>query len=175
MLNAVAMAILGVLGQTFRAMNGSIFLSVGMIAGSLILAPLFHVMHFAPVYGLALGSLIGVMIQMIYQFKPLIKLKLIPSPNFNIKTWLKYKPLHEVLVLMLPRALGQGALTIALLINTMFAIQIGQGALTYIVTAMTIIQVPIGLFGVATGFAAQPVLTRAVQEKNELKFCKCMI
>ena len=175
MLNAVAMASLGVLGKTFRATNGSLFLSVGMILGSLVFAPIFHYFHIGSIFGLALGAMLGALFQLIYQFIPLFKLNLICVPNFNIKLWLIYKPLKEVLMLMAPRAIGQGALTIALLINTMFAIQVGQGVLTYIVTAVMIIQVPIGLFGVATGFAALPVLTKAINDGEYPKFSKLLV
>jgi putative peptidoglycan lipid II flippase len=175
MLNAVAMASLGVLGQTFRATNGSLFLSVGMILGSLVFAPAFHFINIPIIFGLAFGAMLGALFQLIYQFVPLIKLNYISLPNFNIKTWLSYVPLKNVLQLMAPRMLGQGALTIALFINTMFAIQIGTGVLTYVVTAITIIQVPIGLFGVATGFAALPVLTRAINEKEIHKFSQLLI
>ena len=71
---------------------------------------------------------------------------------------------------MIPRTIAQGALIIALMINTFYAIQIGAGVLSYIVTAMMIIQVPIGLFGVATGFAAHPVLTKAIHDGQNKKF-----
>ena len=175
MLNAVAMASLGVLGKTFRATNGSLFLSVGMILGSLLFAPLFHYLNTNTIFGLALGAMLGAFFQLIYQFIPLVKLKLICWPNFNFKDWVHYKPLKEVLFLMAPRALGQGALTIALLINTMFALQVGRGVLTYIVTAVTIIQVPIGLFGVATGFASLPVLTKCINDKEYPKFSSLLV
>lgn len=175
MLNAVAMAVLNVIGKTFRAMNGSIFLSVGMILGCLLLGPAFGLLHLNPIFGLAVGSMLGVVLQMIYQFQPLIPLGLLAFPNFSPKQWMSYKPLHEMLKLMAPRALGQGALTIALMINTFFAIRVGHGVLTYIVTAITIIQVPIGLFGVATGFAAQPILTKAIHEGKAQKFSKLLV
>lgn len=175
MLNAVAMASLGVLGKTFRATNGSLFLSVGMIVGCFIFAPLFHAIHKEPIFGLAFGAMLGALFQLIYQFIPLFQLKLIGMPNFQVKTWFSYPPLKEVLLLMAPRALGQGALTLALLINTMFAIQVGQGVLTYIMTAMIIIQVPIGLFGVATSFAALPVLTRTVANNDFKKFSQLLV
>ncbi|MES2615477.1 MAG: murein biosynthesis integral membrane protein MurJ, partial [Bdellovibrionota bacterium] len=175
MLNAVAMASLGVVGKTFRATNASLFLSVGMILGCFIFAPFFQFLHMNSIFGLAFGAMLGALFQLIYQFIPIIKLNLISAPNFNIKSWINYKPLKEVLTLMAPRALGQGALTIALLINTMFALQVGQGVLTYIVTAVMIIQVPIGLFGVATGFASLPVLTKAINDKEYLKFSKLLV
>lgn len=175
MLNAVAMSSLGVLGKTFRATNSTLFVSVGMILGSVLFAPIFHNLHFNSIFGLAFGAMLGALFQMVYQFIPLFKLKLITTPNFNFYTWKNYKPLKEVLLLMGPRALGQGALTIALLINTMFALQVGQGVLTYVVTAVLIIQVPIGLFGVATGFASLPILTRAINAKEYNKFSKLLV
>jgi putative peptidoglycan lipid II flippase len=175
MLNSVAMASLGVLGKNFRATNGSLFLSVGMISGALIFAPFFHHINIESIYGLALGAMLGAVLQLLYQFIPLVQMGLIKYPNFNINEWINFKPLKKVLYLMAPRALGQGALTIALLINTSFALQIGKGVLTYIVTAVTIIQVPIGLFGVATGFAALPVLSKTIHENNLEKFSKLFV
>lgn len=170
MLNALAMAVLAVHGKTFRAMNASIFLNVGMIFGTLILAPVLMRFHINGIFGLAIGSLVGVILQMLYQFKPLYHLKLITWPSFNLLLWKKYKPLKEILLLMTPRAISQGALTLALLINTYFATSLGAGMLTYIVTAVLIIQVPIGVFGVSMGFSAQSMLTESLQEKNVSKF-----
>ncbi len=169
MLNAVAMAVLSVLGNTFRAMNSSAFLNVGII-GSAFCAPLFLYFSINPIFTIAIGAMIGASLQMIYQFMPLYKLGLIKFPNFNFFEWFKYKPLHEVLVLMIPRAIAQGALIIALMINTYYAINVGVGVLSYIITAITIIQVPIGLFGVATGFAAHPILTKAIHDSQNKKF-----
>ncbi|APJ03476.1 murein biosynthesis integral membrane protein MurJ [Silvanigrella aquatica] len=173
MLNAVAMAVLSIMGQTFRAMNSSAFLNVGII-GFALAAPLFTYYGMNPIYGIAIGALIGVIIQMIYQFIPLYHLGLLSGPNFKVKEWLSYKPLHEVLILMVPRAIAQGALVLALMINTFYAIQIGSGVLSYIITATMIIQVPIGLFGVATGFAAHPILTKAIHDGQNRKFSKLL-
>lgn len=175
MINAVFMATLGVNGQNFRAMNGSIFLSVGMIAGALIFAPLCTACGSFNILGLAIGALLGAILQMVYQWWPLYQLSLIPVPCFNIRTWWYSSALKKILQQMTPRALGQGALVIALSINTYFATQIGTGFLTYIVTAVTIIQVPIGLFGVATGFAALPALTRALSKKDTQSFSNLLI
>lgn len=175
MVNAVIIAVLGVHGHTFRAMNGSIFLSIGMICGALLLAPYFTSHGILGVYGLALGALLGAMLQMFYQMRPLFALNLIPFPNFNPKAWLHYKPLRKILAQMTPRALGQGAMVIALSINTYFATLIGTGFLTYIVTAVTVIQVPIGLFGVATGFATLPALVLTLSRKNTKNFSRLLV
>lgn len=170
MLNAIVMGVLSIKGDMFRAMNGSIFLSIGMIAGALLFAPLFHHWHMPAILGLAIGAMIGVFLQLIYQALPLLKWHLLVVPSFNIRRWWHYRPLHNMLLLMAPRALGQGALVIALMVNTFFAIQVGKGALTYVATTVIIIQVPIGLFGVATGFAALPLLSSAFNNKDSSHF-----
>lgn len=173
MLNAVMMAVLGVRGNTFRAMNGSIFLSVGIILGALT-GPLFSHYHMNAVWGITWGALLGAFLQLIYQSSPLIRLGLIPFPNFNPQAWLSYKPLREILWLMAPRTIAQGATTLALMVNTFFALQISTGAMTYVATTIIIVQVPIGLFGVATGFAALPVLTEALQLGNIRRFSQLL-
>jgi putative peptidoglycan lipid II flippase len=175
MVNAVIIAILGVHGHSFRAMNGSLFLSVGMIFGAVVLAPLYKSLGWLEIYGLALGALLGAILQMFYQMQPLFNLKLIPAPNLNPKAWLHYSPLRKILTQMTPRALGQGALVLTLSINTYFATQIGTGFLTYIVTAVTIIQVPIGLFGVATGFVALPALVLTLHKKDTISFSRLLV
>jgi putative peptidoglycan lipid II flippase len=175
MINAVIMAILGVHQQAFRAMNGSLFLSVGMISGALLLTPLFQSLGWSGIYALAVGALLGAILQMAYQMYPLFSLNLVPFPNLNPKVWFHYKPLHKIIVQMTPRALGQGAMIIALSINTYFATQIGPGFLTYIVTAVIIIQVPIGLFGVATGFTALPALTLMLAKKDTDNFSELLV
>lgn len=173
-LNAVVMAILGVHGYTFRAMNGSIFLSVGMIGGALILAPIAHLLSFPTIDGLAWGALLGAALQFVYQAWPLVGKGLLPWPNLNIFTLCRYPPLREVLRLMLPRVLGHGALTLALLVNTYFALSLGTGVITYVVTTITIIQVPIGLFGVSTAFATLPLLAEAVNSKQLNRFSQLL-
>lgn len=169
MLNAVAMGVLSVLGQTFRAMNSSAFLNVGIIACA-VCSPFLSHFSINPIYAIAVGAMLGAFLQMIYQYIPLYHFGLLKFPSFNFFYWLRYKPLHTVLILMIPRGIAQGALVIALMINTYYAISIGSGVLSYIITAITIIQVPIGLFGVATGFAAHPILTKAVNEGLNKKF-----
>lgn len=170
MLNAIVMGVLSLKGDMFRAMNGSIFLSVGMITGALIFAGLFNYLHFIPIFGLALGAMLGVLAQFFYQAYPLKKWGLLALPDFNPRHWFRYVPLKTILLLMAPRAFGQGALILALMVNTFFAIQVGAGALTYVATAIVIIQVPIGLFGVSTGFAALPLLSAAFKETHEGRF-----
>lgn len=166
MINAVIMAILGVKGLLFRAMNGSLFLSIGMVAGIIFFSPYFS----EPIFGLAWGALFGALLQLIYQAWPVLRMGLLAFPVLNPFIWWHYHPLHTMVRLMLPRALGQGATILALMINTYFALSLGSGVMTFVATTIIIIQVPIGLFGVATGFASLPVLTVAINERQGQRF-----
>lgn len=174
MLNAVMMAILGVSGDTFRAMNSSILLNVGMIGG-ILAGLLLKKFQIEPIWGLAWGAMVGALLQLIYQMQPLLKNKLLPWPNFSPRIWWHYAPLKQILILMTPRALGQGASTLALMVNTYFALKISTAAITYVATTMVIIQVPIGLFGVATGFAALPMLTDTLRAGEIKRFSQILV
>lgn len=175
MISSVIMAMLGVRGLTFRATVASAFANIGVVFGALALAPLCVGWGLPPIYGMAIGMLLGGGLQVAYQAYPLWREGSLPWPSFRIYDLFDFPPLREILWLMGPRILGQGALTFALLINTNFATGLGQGALTYITHATVVILVPVGLFGVASGFASLPLLSRAAQEGDQPAFAKLLI
>lgn len=170
MLSALAMSVLGQRGQTFRATIASAFFNVGTITGALLGGGLSSAFGWDPVLGLAYGTLAGGAFQFFYQIIPLVREGLFPWPNFSPGAWLQCKPLKSILLMMAPRAVSQGALSLALFVNTHFATSAGEGAVTYITNSQVIILVPVGLFGVAASFASLPMLSQAVQARNAEKF-----
>ena len=174
MLSAIAMALLGTLGKTFRATMASAFFNVGTIGGAVVVAPLFIALGQDGILGLAVGTLAGGVLQFLYQAWPLFRAGLFPFPRFNPVHFLKFSPLRDIVLLMVPRAVGQGAMSLALFVNTHFATAAGVGAVTYITNAQIMILVPVGLFGVAAGFASLPVLTEAAQKKDGPLFSKLL-
>jgi len=166
MISAVAMSLLGSRGQTFRATIASAFFNVGTIVGALLGGTFATVWGWDPILGLASGTLAGGFFQFVYQATPLVREGVFPFPNFSPWDWARCAPLKSMLLMMAPRAVSQGALSLALFVNTHFATAAGEGAITYITNAQVIILVPVGLFGVAAGFASLPVLTKAAQEGN---------
>ena len=170
MISSVAMALLGVRGMTFRATLASLFFNVGSVFGALALAPLFHAVGWEPVVGLAVGTLLGGAFQFLYQAIPLFSAGFFRG--FRLK--IERNPIKEMLYLMFPRMIGQGAFTIALFVNTHFATSAGVGAISYITNAQNIILVPVGLFGVAGGFASLPLLTESVHQKDSERFWKTL-
>lgn len=170
MLSALAMSLLGSRGQTFRATIASAFFNVGTIAGAFFGGTLSAVFGGDPVLGLAWGTLLGGFSQFLYQMLPLARDGIFPWPDVNPRAWLECQPLRNMLLMMAPRAVSQGALSLALFVNTHFATAAGEGAVTYITNAQVIILVPVGLFGVAASFASLPMLSKAVQDKDPQRF-----
>ena len=169
MFTASSMAILGVYRQTFRATFASSFFNIGNIVGAIALAPLFYWLGQDPIYGLASGAILGGLFQFLFSARPLKKIDLLVMPKVGWNDVVGYKPLREVLSIMAPRAISQGAMIIALFVNTLLASG-GNGTITYISSAQTIILVPVGLFGVASGFSSLPVLTSAANESGGQRF-----
>jgi len=111
------------------------------------------------IIGMAIGTLIGGASQFLMQIPSLYKV------GFRFSTVLSFtdEGVKRVMTLMTPAILGTSAVQINVLINTYFVSQIdgAQGWLSY---SFRLMQFPIGLFGVAIGTAAVPVLSRLASE-----------
>ena len=170
MLSSVCMSVLSVTGQTLLATFASAFFNVGMIIGALFLTKITDFLAIPAPVALAWGVLIGGIAQFGFMAVPLARKGLLISPLRARISLRGYRPIGEIMRLMAPRALVQGASQIALMINTFYASQCGPGALTYITNATLIVLVPVGLFGVASGFASLPLLSQSWINKETGKF-----
>ncbi len=117
------------------------------------------------IIGMAIGTLIGGASQFLMQVPALYKV------GFRFVWGLSFRDegLRRVMSLMTPAILGTSAVQINVLINTYFVsgIQGAQGWLSY---SFRLMQFPIGLFGVAIGTAAIPVLSRLASEGKTKEF-----
>ena len=111
------------------------------------------------IIGMAIGTLIGGAAQFLMQLPSLYKV------GFRFYPVLSFADpgVRKVVALMTPAILGTSAVQINVLINTYFVSGIdgAQGWLSY---GFRLMQFPIGLFGVAVGTAAIPVLSRLASE-----------
>jgi len=117
------------------------------------------------IIGMAIGTLIGGASQFLMQVPSLYKV------GFRFVWGLSFRDegLRRVMALMTPAILGTSAVQINVLINTYFVSSINgaQGWLSY---SFRLMQFPIGLFGVAIGTAAIPVLSRLASEGKTKEF-----
>jgi putative peptidoglycan lipid II flippase len=117
------------------------------------------------IIGMAIGTLIGGAAQFLMQLPALLKVGFRFTPALSFAD----EGVRRVIALMTPAILGTSAVQINVLINTYFVsgIEGAQGWLSY---AFRLMQFPIGLFGVAVGTAAIPVLSRLASEGKTREF-----
>ncbi|MBK7802175.1 MAG: murein biosynthesis integral membrane protein MurJ [Chloracidobacterium sp.] len=111
------------------------------------------------IIGMSIGTLIGGGAQLAMQIPSLLKIGFRFSPVMSFAD----EGLRRVAMLMGPAIIGTSAVQINVMINTSLVSGIdgAQGWLNY---AFRLMQFPIGLFGVAVGTAAIPVMSRLASE-----------
>jgi putative peptidoglycan lipid II flippase len=117
------------------------------------------------IIGMSIGTLIGGAAQLAMQIPSLLKIGFRFSPVLSFAD----AGVRKVGALMAPAILGTSAVQINVMINTSLVSGIdgAQGWLNY---AFRLMQFPIGLFGVAIGTAAIPVLSRLASEGKTKEF-----
>ncbi len=161
-LAAVVMGILNTKGRFFVPAMASSFFNLGSIIGGTALAYILPRFGQPAILGMAIGTLIGGLLQLG------IQLPALSTTGFRYR-WvfdLKDPGLRRILVLMIPAMIGMSATQITLFINTNFATSCGQGAVSWLYYAFRLVQLPIGIFGVALSIAILPILARQAADKD---------
>ena len=138
------------------AMASSFFNLGSIIAGVLLgywLDP-----HFGTraILGLALGTLIGGALQLMVQLPALRRVGYRYHPDFE---W-RDPGVRSILRLMGPSVIAASTTQVNVLVNSVFASQLGDGPTFWLTVAFRLMQLPLGLFGVALGTVALPLLAR---------------
>ncbi len=166
-LSSVVMGILNTKGRFFVPALASSFFNLGSIIGGVSLAFLLAENGQPSIVGMAIGTLIGGMLQLGCQLPSLLRTDFTFKPQLNLKD----PGLHRILKLMAPAVFGLAALQINIFINTYFASSLQEGSLSWLNYAFRFFQFPVGVFGVAISVAALPLLSRqaAAQDFTRLK------
>ncbi len=166
-LAALVMGMLNARGTFGIPAMASSFFNIGsIIAGVLIgwaLDP-----HFGPraVMGLAIGTLIGGAMQLIVQLPALHRLGYAFRPDFR---W-RDPGVRAILRLMGPSVVAASSTQVNVLINSIFASELGNGPTFWLAVAFRLMQLPLGIFGVALGTVALPLLARMAALENFVGF-----
>jgi putative peptidoglycan lipid II flippase len=156
---AIAVALMGMLNSFGRffipALSPAMF-NVAVILSALLLSPLLAHFGIHPIYGIAIGTLLGGVGQIALQWPAL------RAEGFRHRWRLDtHDPaLREILVLMGPGTIGVAATQINLFVNTVLATGQGTGAVSWLNYAFRLMYLPIGLFGVSIATAALPDISR---------------
>jgi putative peptidoglycan lipid II flippase len=161
-LSAVVMGILNTKGRFFVPAMASSFFNLGSIVGGVSLAVILPKFGQPAIAGMAVGTLIGGLLQFAMQLPTLKKVGFTFLPHVNLRD----PGLKRILVLMVPAVIGLSATQINIFINTNFAASCAEGSVSWLNYAFRLVQFPIGVFGVALSIATLPVIARHAATKN---------
>ena len=111
------------------------------------------------IIGMAIGTLLGGAAQFLMQIPSLIRVGFRFSPVLSFAD----EGVRKVMALMGPAIIGTSAVQVNVMINTYFVAGI-DGANSWLSYSFRLMQLPIGVFGVAVGTAAIPVMSRLASE-----------
>ena len=150
-LTAVAMGVLNSYKHFTAPALSPVFLSTSIMLSVLALSPFLRI----PVYSIAIGVLIGGVLQLLLQAPFLMKYGMMPRFTLNFRD----PALKKILALMGPRTFGVGVYQLNLLVTMWFSSQLSEGAVSYLYYAGRLMEMPIGIFGVSVATAALPTLS----------------
>jgi len=111
------------------------------------------------IVGMAIGTLLGGAAQFLMQIPSLIQVGFRFAPVLSFAD----EGVRKVMALMGPAIIGTSAVQVNVMINTYFVAGI-DGANSWLSYSFRLMQLPIGVFGVAVGTAAIPVMSRLASE-----------
>jgi putative peptidoglycan lipid II flippase len=135
----------------------SSFFNLGSIVAGAGLGWLFDP-HFGAraLLGLALGTLVGGMLQLGVQLPALRREGYKFQPDM---AW-RDRGVSDVLRLMGPSVIAASSTQINVMINSVFASHLGDGRVIWLSIAFRLMQLPLGIFGVALATVSLPLLAR---------------
>lgn len=160
---ALCMGILNSLRHFAVPALSPVVLNLSIIAAAVFLRGLFN----EPVVALALGVLIGGVLQLLMQFPALARMGAPFRPDFTFS----HPGVRKIGILMIPAVFGAAVYQVNIFVGTLLASFLPTGSVSYLYYADRIVQLPLGVFALAVGTAALPSFSRhaAMNELDEFK------
>ncbi len=172
------MGILNALGHFAAPALAPVFLNLAMIFSVFCISPYMA----EPVTGLALGVLIGGILQLLLQIPFMIKkgfrfrepvphsVKRVSNPihtmSSRISDMLGHPGLKRIGILMGPAVLGATVYQINIVIGTLLASLLPEGSVSYLYYADRLVEFPLGIFAIAAATAVLPSLSKQAAAKD---------
>jgi putative peptidoglycan lipid II flippase len=160
---SLLMAILNSLNRFFSSSYAPALLNLSMISAAYLLRNNFE----QPVYAMAIGVIIGGILQILLQV-PFIRRSRIPLR-------LRWNPRHpgvrRIFKLLVPTFFGQAVREVNVIADTMLAWYLGVGMVSALYFSYRLVHLPLAVFGLSTATALLPMMSRSASSGNlnELK------
>lgn len=161
-LAAWAMAFLNTEGEFFVPSLAPAFFNILSIATPVLLYAYFVSKGMDPIFGMAIGVILGGLMQFFIQIPILFR------KGFRYKLYLNFADpnFRKILVLFIPVAIGLAASRINIAVDTILISFLEEGSMTWLNYAFRIMHLPLGLFGIAVGTVVLPALSKYVAQNN---------
>ena len=156
--------------MTFRSFTAPAFSPCLMNAAVILSALMSAAMMEEPVYGLAVGVLVGGVLQLAVQIRPMMR----EGMTFIKPKTFKHPGAAQIGRLLVPRLFGAGVYQLTVLIDTFCASLgsiVGPGGISAIYYSNRIIQFPMGVFTVALASVLLPSMSgmASINDTEKLK------
>jgi putative peptidoglycan lipid II flippase len=163
-------AFAGSILNTYRQFAGPAFtpvlLNLSLIAVAIWLAPAMDV----PVKALAWGVLIAGVVQLVFQFPFLLRIRMVPHPGLNKDR----EGVKRILKLMVPALFAVSIVQINLLVDTLIASFLVTGSISWLYFSDRLLEFPIGVFGVALATVILPSLSEKHAQQSSASFSQML-
>lgn len=149
---ALCMGILNTMRHFFTPAISTVFLNLSMILAALFLHDRFEV----PIVSLAIGVLIGGVLQLALQLPVLYKKGFPIRANFNAG----HPALRRIALLMGPSIFGVGVYYLNITVGSILASLLPEGSVSYLYYAQRLFEFPQGIFTVSVAQAVLPSMSR---------------
>ncbi|MDO5666203.1 MAG: murein biosynthesis integral membrane protein MurJ [Alcaligenaceae bacterium] len=147
-----------------------ILLNFSMIGSALLLVNYFEL----PIYALAVGVMIGGVLQLGTQWLALAKIGMLPRPSLSFSKAWQNSTVRRIIKLMGPATIGVSVAQISLLINTNIATWLPGGSVSWLSFADRLMEFPTALLGIALGTVLLPSLAAAHANDDHQRYSQLM-
>jgi putative peptidoglycan lipid II flippase len=146
-----------------------VLLNISTIAAAWWLAPWFSQSAIEPIFAMAVGVMVGGVLQLGLQIPALHRLGLLPRIGLSwsaVRNAWADPATKNITHLMAPALLGVSVAQISLLINTQIASHLATGSVSWLSYADRLMEFPTAMLGVALGVVLMPQLAAANASGN---------
>ncbi|MEO7243898.1 MAG: murein biosynthesis integral membrane protein MurJ [Rubrivivax sp.] len=150
-----------------------VLLNLAFIAAAWFGAPAFARRGWDPILSLAVGVMVGGVLQLAVQVPALRRIGALPRIGLapaRLRAAAREPGVRRVLRQMAPALLGVSVAQISLVINTQIASHVGVGAVSWLTYADRLMEFPTALLGVALGVVLLPQLAAARAQDDAQAF-----
>lgn len=146
-----------------------VLLNLSWIAAGWLLSPHFAAWGVPPIYALAVGVMVGGVLQLAVQIPALKRIGRLPHIGLSltrIRAAWRFEGVRKMLSLMGPAMLGVSVAQLSLMINMQIASHLAVGAMSWLGYADRLMELPTALLGIALGVVLTAQLS-AAQAKGD--------